>query len=286
MPPKNPRCEQGGRQRQPKGKGEREGGGGEGPKQQKQKDLARHGRVLSKNNGAVDPRRASRPSPYVHAADLPPGKRREGNDGRTYVVERSSNGVHQWRLTEEARQLSKSATNKAKLVLKPALVHLHDDDEDEDGPPPSAAADCTALSRGASCLAVVWESARTLNTVAEMYTHPLGDHDPGSCYVESVRYVANDDEFPPLQPRSGAKMSRTMRLLLEGSDDPSKRRTCPGYYVVSMACTSSEKRDKVCEDAKDVYGDLSADTWKEGVGEVIPGANVHLDLQLLGTCKA
>lgn len=63
-----------------------------------------------------------RPSPSEHAAKLPAGARRRGNDGSMYVVRAAANGVKRW-----VRVAGADATEPVDIVLRPAIGVINEE---------------------------------------------------------------------------------------------------------------------------------------------------------------
>lgn len=223
-------------------------------------------------------RLASRPSPPYHAARMAPGTRRRGNDGLMYEVVANAKGAPQWKLTGKAKECVASCKESVTLILQPWLRSA-----DVEGA--KKACDDPRVLGGARALSVVWESLAVL-----LYM------DENARFVRSVTFVPSSPP-PKVEPRTNASLSDIMNKLVCCSGDTKERAVLcrqGGYYAVEVAFRVNSKRrsdgdepnkggrQRVIEDARNVYGDMAADTWMEGPLAVTNDASMYLNLSLKG----
>ena len=75
--------------------------------------------MTNRHSASVEKKRQSRPSPNSSAAETAIGTKKRGNDGKMYVVHKSSNGVKRWKKVTSAKGSAKrSAKRSAKKSAK------------------------------------------------------------------------------------------------------------------------------------------------------------------------
>jgi len=233
----------------------------------------------------------SRPSPPYHASELSPGVRRSGNDGLMYEVVRNAKGIQQWKPSPQAKERMKNSQHTLTLVLRPSLRADEEDEEEQRGAKKKGAKEGMKGTRlehskifgSARAMVIAWQSLGALLMATDMFEAGASSTDVGSCHVASVRYVPSDP--PQVHARTGSRYSASMKKLMFSS---SEEEHCPGYYAVEIRYDKTSMRRKITEDAREIYGDLSFDTWKEddmSVKVTTGGHTMDLDLTLEGVQK-
>jgi len=206
-----------------------------------------------------------------------------------YEVVRNAKGIQQWKPSPQAKERMKNPQHTLTLVLRPSL-HADEEEEEEEERGKKKGVKGTRLEHSeifgsARAMAVVWQSLGALLIATDMFEAGVSSTDVGSCYVNSVKYVPSDP--PQVHARTGSRYSSSMKKLIFSFSKEHCAR-CPGYYAVQIRYDKTGMRRKITEDAREIYGDLSFDTWKEddmSVKVTSGGDTMDLDLTLEGVKK-